>query len=131
MTTNAQIQAGAELKTPPLSALEWKVVSLAMREAGAGGTRPRGWFGRMIDGTAGLRPKLPLADPLSRAKLLVAAGLEMQGSARIRLAAELSLDNLPAVLLARITETVETGMDPVTGSVLARRRRRLQPQSHV
>ena len=69
--------------------------------------------------------KLPLADPLSRAKLLVAAGLEMQGSARIRLAAELSLDNLPAVLLARITETVETGMDPVTGSVLARRRRRL------
>ena len=63
MTTNAQIQAGAELKTPPLSALEWKVVSLAMREAGAGGTRPRGWFGRMIDGTAGLRPKLPLADP--------------------------------------------------------------------
>ena len=26
-------------------------------------TRRRGWFRRMIDGSAGLRPKLPLADP--------------------------------------------------------------------
>ena len=48
----------------------------------------------------------------------------MQGSARIRLAAELHLDTLPPVIAARITETVETGLDPVTGSVLARRRRR-------
>jgi hypothetical protein len=66
MTMNAQIQAEAELDTPPLSALEWKVVSLALREAGeagCGGTRRRGWLGRMIDGSAGLRPKLPLADP--------------------------------------------------------------------
>ena len=69
--------------------------------------------------------KLSLADPLSRAKLLVVAALELQGSARIRLAAELQLDDLPAVLRARITETVETSMDPVSGSVLARRRRRL------
>lgn len=66
MTTNAQIHRPAELGTPLLSALEWKVVSLAMREAGeagCGGTRRRGWLGRLIDGGAGLRPKLPLADP--------------------------------------------------------------------
>ncbi|RYD89784.1 MAG: hypothetical protein EOP61_30890 [Sphingomonadales bacterium] len=66
MTMSAQIRSDTETSTPPLSALEWKVVSLAMREAGeagAGGTRRRGWFGRMIDGTTGLRPKLPLADP--------------------------------------------------------------------
>lgn len=66
MTMPMQIQGQTEASTPPLSALEWKVVSLAMREAGdagAGGTRRRGWFGRMIDGTVGLRPKLPLADP--------------------------------------------------------------------
>ncbi len=64
---SAQIQSDTQGSTPPpLTALEWKVVSLAMREAGeagAGGTRRRGWFGRLIDGSAGLRPKLPLADP--------------------------------------------------------------------
>ena len=63
MTMPMQIQGQTEAATPPLSALEWKVVSLAMREAGTGDSRRRGWFGRMIDGTTGLRPKLPLADP--------------------------------------------------------------------
>jgi hypothetical protein len=61
MTTDAQIQAEKGPDTPPLSALEWKVVSLAMREAGAE-SRRRGWRDRLIGG-AGLRPKLPLADP--------------------------------------------------------------------
>jgi ATP-dependent helicase HrpB len=69
--------------------------------------------------------RLPLADPLSKARLLAVAGLEMKGSARIRLAAVLDPAGLPAVLAARITEQVETGLDPATGSVLARRRRRL------
>ena len=69
--------------------------------------------------------KLPLADPLSRAKLLAVASLEMKAGARIRLAAPLDPENLPAILASRITEVVESGLDPVTGSVLARRRRRL------
>ena len=66
MTMPAQIRPETEASTPPLSALEWKVVSLAIREAGEAvmsGSRRRGWFGRMIDGTTGRRPKLPLADP--------------------------------------------------------------------
>jgi len=69
--------------------------------------------------------KLPLADPLARAPLLAVASLEMKAGARIRLAAPLDPANLPAVLAARVTETVDSGLDPVTGSVLARRRRRL------
>lgn len=68
--------------------------------------------------------KLPVSDPLARAKLLVVASLEMVTGARIKLAAELDIANLPDVVAARITETVETGLDPTTGSVLARRRRR-------
>ena len=66
MTMHTPIRSETNHETPPLSALEWKVVSLAMREAGdagAGGTRRRGWFRRMIDGGMGARPKLPLADP--------------------------------------------------------------------
>jgi ATP-dependent helicase HrpB len=65
--------------------------------------------------------KLPLSDPLSKAPLLAVASLEMKLSAQIRLAAPLD----PASLHARTTVAVETGLDPVTGSVLARRRRRL------
>lgn len=65
--------------------------------------------------------KMPLSDPLSREKLLAVASLEMKLSARIRLAAPLD----PACLFDRTTVAVETGVDPVTGSVLARRRRRL------
>jgi ATP-dependent helicase HrpB len=69
--------------------------------------------------------RLPRADPLANAKLLVVASLEMKASARVRLAATLDPDALPAALAARITEQVETGFDPVSGAVLARRRRRL------
>jgi len=65
MSIAVQIRPETEGSTPPLSALEWKVVSLAMREAGEAGDEGarRGWFGRWIDSGAGLRPKLPLADP--------------------------------------------------------------------
>ncbi|GAB0117014.1 ATP-dependent helicase HrpB [Acidisoma sp. 7E03] len=69
--------------------------------------------------------KLPAADTLARAGLLAVAALEMKTSARIRLAAPLDPTALPAHLAARVTETVETSLDPVTGSILARRRRRL------
>ena len=65
--------------------------------------------------------KLPTADPLARETLLVVGSLEMGSSARIRLAAPLDPADLPA---ARITETVESGFDPVSGTVLSRRRRR-------
>jgi ATP-dependent helicase HrpB len=76
-----------------------------------------------LSGGGGAR--LGLADPLSRAPLLAVASLEMKTGARIRLAAPLDPANLPAVLAARVTETVEANLDPVSGSVLARRRRRL------
>ncbi len=69
--------------------------------------------------------RLPRADPLANARLLAVASLEMKAAARIRLAATLDPDALPASLAGRVTEQVETGFDPVTGSVLARRRRRL------
>ncbi len=76
-----------------------------------------------LSGGGGAR--LPLGDPLSKAKLLAVASLELKAGARIRLAAALDPARLPAVLAGRISEAVETGLDPVTGSVLARRRRRL------
>ncbi len=76
-----------------------------------------------LSGGGGAR--MPLADPLSKAPLLAVASLEMKTGARIRLAAPLDAAHLPAALAARVTEVVETGLDPVTGSVLARRRRRL------
>jgi ATP-dependent helicase HrpB len=63
--------------------------------------------------------RLPPNDRLARAPFLAIAALEMQGSPRIRLAAELD----PATLAG--TETVETAFDAATGSVIARRRRRL------
>ncbi len=66
--------------------------------------------------------KLPPSDPLARAPLLAIGSLDLGASARIRLAAALDPADLPA---ARITETIENGFDPVSGSVLSRRRRRL------
>ncbi len=69
--------------------------------------------------------RLAVSDPLARAGLLAVASLEMKAGARIRMAAPLDVARLPASLAARVTEAVETGLDPATGSVLARRRRRL------
>ena len=76
-----------------------------------------------LSGGGGAR--LGRADKLATAPLLVVASLEMKASARIRLAAPLDPDDLPPALLARVSEAVETGFDPVSGAVLARRRRRL------
>ena len=69
--------------------------------------------------------KLPRDDGLANAALLVVASIEMKLSARIRLAAALDPDNLPPVLLARATEAIESGFDPVSGAVFSRRRLRL------
>jgi len=76
-----------------------------------------------LSGGGGAR--LSVADPLAKAKFLSVASLDGGAGARIRMAAVLDPDALPAAVAARITEAVETGLDPITGSVLARRRRRL------
>ena len=77
---------------------------------------------RLSGGGAG---KLPRADKLATSRFLVVPALEMKLSARIRLAAPLDPAALPPALTARVTETVETTLDPVSGALLARRRRRL------
>lgn len=69
--------------------------------------------------------RLAVSDPLARANLLAVASLEVKTGARIRMAAVLDAANLPEAVAARVTEAVESGLDPATGSVLARRRRRL------
>ena len=69
--------------------------------------------------------KVSVADKLAQAKLLVVAALDGGAGARIRMAALLDPANLPPSVAARVTEAVETGLDPVSGSVLARRRKRL------
>ena len=76
-----------------------------------------------LSGGGGAR--LSPSDPLARAPLLVAASLDAKGAARIRLAATLDPACLPPALAARISETVETSVDPASGEVFARRRRRL------
>jgi ATP-dependent helicase HrpB len=69
--------------------------------------------------------ELPRADPLATAKLLAVAAMQAKPAARIRLAAPLDPDDLPPALAARVTESVETTLDPASGAVLSRRRRRL------
>jgi ATP-dependent helicase HrpB len=69
--------------------------------------------------------RMPRTDKLASVPLLVAAALDVKAAARIRLAAPLDADRLPDSVAGRVTEQVEAGFDPVSGSVLARRRRRL------
>ncbi len=69
--------------------------------------------------------RLPLTDPLANAGLLVVAALELKAASRIKLAAILDPDALPPSLTLRVTEQLEASFDPVSGTVLARRRRRL------
>jgi ATP-dependent helicase HrpB len=76
---------------------------------------------RLAGGGSG---NLSPADPLARAKLVVAASLDAKGH-MIRLGAALDADNLPAFLAARLKTTRETGFDPHSGSVLLRERVRL------
>ena len=86
---------------------------LAQRRAEPGSFR--------LSGGGGAR--LAVTDPLAKAGLLAVASLEMKTSPLIRMAAPLDVADLPAPLKAQIKETVETSLDPVTGSVLARRRK--------
>ena len=76
-----------------------------------------------LSGGGGAR--LAVTDPLAKAGLLAVASLEMKTSPLIRMAAPLDVADLPVTLAARITQTVETSIDPVSGSILARRRKRL------
>jgi len=76
-----------------------------------------------LSGGGGAR--LAVTDPLAKAELLAVAALEMKTSPLIRMAALLDVARLPAALTARIKETVETSLDPVSGSILARRQKRL------
>ena len=68
---------------------------------------------------------LPRTDALARSPLLAVAALDLGSSARIALAAKLDPDALPPGLTAALSETTETTLDPVSGAVLVRRRRRL------
>jgi len=88
---------------------------LAQRRAEPGSFR--------LSGGGGAR--LAVTDPLAKAELLAVASLEMKTSPLIRMAAPLGVADLPVALKAQIKETVETSLDPVSGSVLARRRKRL------
>jgi ATP-dependent helicase HrpB len=74
-----------------------------------------------LSGGGGAR--LAVTDPLAKADLLAVAALEMKLSPLIRMAAPLNPADLPATLKAQIKETVETSFDPVSGSILARRRK--------
>ncbi|HEU0162809.1 MAG TPA: ATP-dependent helicase HrpB [Rhizomicrobium sp.] len=88
---------------------------LAQRRAEPGSFR--------LSGGGGAR--LAVTDALAKADLLAVAALEMKTSPLVRMAAPLDAANIPPALAARITETVETSIDPVSGSIQARRRRRL------
>lgn len=46
-----------------LSSLEWKVVSLALREATSAEPEAISWLGRLFRRATGIEPKMPLADP--------------------------------------------------------------------
>ncbi len=63
-------------------------------------------------------------DPLARRRLVAVAAIEAKGS-KIRLAAGLDAETLPAVLLARVKRARETAFDPATGGVVTRERVRL------
>ena len=76
---------------------------------------------RLSGGGAG---NLSPADPLARARLLVAAEMDAKGS-KIRLGAALTLDELPPVLRARCKTTRDVGFDPGSGAVSVRERVRL------
>lgn len=65
MTKTATTVVQRDLEAAPvLSELEWKVVSLAIRDAGDGCPRSAsGRFGRIWSALTGLEPRRPLADP--------------------------------------------------------------------
>lgn len=69
--------------------------------------------------------RLSATDGLCGETLLVAPALHVRTATEICLAAALDAANLPGTLLARMSEQIETALDPSTGSVIARKRLRL------
>ncbi|MGB8602014.1 MAG: ATP-dependent helicase C-terminal domain-containing protein, partial [Rhizomicrobium sp.] len=86
---------------------------LAQRRSEAGSFR--------LSGGGGAR--LAVTDPLAKEEFLAVAALEMKKTPLIHMAAPLDIAALPQALAARIQQTVQTSLDPVTGSVQARRRK--------
>lgn len=76
---------------------------------------------RLSGGGSGV---LAPTDPLRRARIVVAASIDAKGS-KIRLAAALDGENLPAALRARCMSMRETAFDPASGGVLTREKIRL------
>jgi ATP-dependent helicase HrpB len=76
-----------------------------------------------LSGGGGAR--LAETDALARAPLLVVPTLALQAAPRIRLAAALDPAALTTILAHQIQESQESGIDPASGAVLLRRRRRL------
>ncbi len=76
-----------------------------------------------LSGGGGAR--LADTDALARAPLLVVPTLALQAAPRIRLAAALDPAALTTILAGQIQESQESGIDPASGAVLLRRRRRL------
>ncbi len=69
--------------------------------------------------------RLPVIDPLAKAEFLAVAALDMKTSPQIRMAAPLDIARLPATIRTQIKDTVETSLDPNSGSIQAWRRKRL------
>jgi ATP-dependent helicase HrpB len=76
-----------------------------------------------LSGGGGAR--LAVTDPLAKAELLAVAALDMKTAPLIRMAAPLDVAKLPAAISQHIKEIIETTLDPVSGSIQARRRKRL------
>jgi ATP-dependent helicase HrpB len=74
---------------------------------------------------SGAGARLPPADPLARAPLLVAPVIAAAGARDIRLAAPLDLAHLPPSLAGRVSQKTEVVLDPKSGEVYAFRRRSL------
>ncbi|MEE8657925.1 ATP-dependent helicase HrpB [Acetobacteraceae bacterium EV16G] len=68
---------------------------------------------------------LPATDPLAKHKFLVVPRLQQMRAARIALAAPIAIENLPSAIAGTIKVTRETALDPVTGRVISREKRRL------
>ncbi len=116
-----RLQAGnarAAGNTPQLAA---RLIAAAFPDRIAQNRDGRGAFRLSGGGGAHLNE----TDPLAREKFLAVAALDLRKSPRIAMAAPIALDDLTDVLRHRITETVDTSVDPVTGSALRRRRLRL------
>lgn len=68
---------------------------------------------------------LPITDPLARSRFLVIPSLHHSRATRIELAAPVTIEELPPAIANTIVNTRETALDPMTGRVISREKRRL------